>query len=305
MSRVSPFAVVGVVAAAVTLPVFLWSQGPTSAGPATGVVPESTTLPTPTPGTCYGPVATILGTGDPDFLVGTTGADVIAGLSGNDLIIAGPGDDLVCADFGEDVVYGGGGNDRLYGLIGNDVVIGGVGDDYVDGHTGADLLIGGPGNDLMDGTPDQGCCTDVCLGGTGDDAYHNCEEPFDPEGVPTRLLCITPGSPVTPPGTGILLQLIYQQGIPYVLPDREIHWTDEPGLGEIVTSPTLTDFSGYSTASYGLPFDLGQEGDETVTATFPGDARFASSSCEMTFHAVSEGLPQPTPTPTPTPTAGP
>jgi uncharacterized delta-60 repeat protein len=94
--------------------------------------------PQPSPSTCHGKVATILGTPGQDRIRGTKKADVIVALGGNDKVKALGGNDLVCAGDGADQVVGGGGKDRLYGERGKDRLIGG---------TGRDRLVGGPDRD--------------------------------------------------------------------------------------------------------------------------------------------------------------
>ncbi len=135
--------------------------------------------------TCFGEVATIVGTPDDDQLRGTAGRDVIVGLGGQDGIDARAGNDRVCAGSGRDFVQGsmgfdrlqGGagrdflegerGRDRLYGgrsrrgavtsVIGSfsdgygDFLNGGKDDDRLHGEGGVDLLLGEVGDDLLDG----------------------------------------------------------------------------------------------------------------------------------------------------------
>ena len=87
--------------------------------------------------TCFGQVATIVGSGT---IVGTSGPDVIVGSDGPDVINGSFGDDLIC---------GLGGNDTINGGHDNDKIDGGDGDDRIDGSHGDDELYGGPGNDLI------------------------------------------------------------------------------------------------------------------------------------------------------------
>lgn len=269
-----------------------------------GPAPLVTVPPDPPPGTCDGKDATIIGTKGNDFIIGTDGPDVIAAIGGNNIIFALGGDDIVCGGPGRDIIFGGPGNDRLFGWAGDDVIFGGDGDDVLDGHFGNDILVGGPGDDRLDGgiqgSPDPDF--DVCLGGPGFDTYLNCEFLRDPEGIPTRLQCLTPpGGVVEAPGAELRVELTFQQGFPYVLPDKEILWTDGTGPGGVLDTASVTDAWGAAKTFYSIPFDLGVEEEETITATFAGDDRFAGSSCEMNFLAISPGLPTPTPTPTPGP----
>jgi Ca2+-binding RTX toxin-like protein len=81
--------------------------------------------------TCYGRVATIMGTEEADVLAGTAGPDVIAGLGGDDTINAGGGRDLVCPGDGADVVNGGAGTDDIEASEGDDRIEGGPGMDFV------------------------------------------------------------------------------------------------------------------------------------------------------------------------------
>lgn len=91
----------------------------------------------PTPHTCAGIEATIVGTDGDDIIMGTTGNDVIVGLGGNDTIRGLDGNDVICGGDGNDVLFGGNGDDRLFGEAGNDVLI---------GEAGVDTLSGGAGN---------------------------------------------------------------------------------------------------------------------------------------------------------------
>jgi Ca2+-binding RTX toxin-like protein len=67
--------------------------------------------------TCYGRMATIVGTPGDDVIAGTNGPDVIAALGGNDVVDPWKGDDIVC---------GGSGHDSLSGWRGDDVLIAGA-----------------------------------------------------------------------------------------------------------------------------------------------------------------------------------
>ena len=78
--------------------------------------------------TCYGEVATVVGTPGDDVLHGTKNADVIAGLGGNDEIHAkksGIRPDFICGDDG---------NDRMIGAAGVAQFLPGLGDDFVQGN---------------------------------------------------------------------------------------------------------------------------------------------------------------------------
>lgn len=162
----------------------------------------------PAPPTCFGRVATIVGTEGDDALVGTPGPDVIVGLGGNDTIGGGRGSDFICAGPNEyvlhpdgyltarELVHGGRGHDRISGGAGLDVVFGddgrdrirldgnpfvpvedddipeegngGDGNDVVRGGDGNDELRGGEGRDMLDGGPGD----DFLGGDRGDDFLH-------------------------------------------------------------------------------------------------------------------------------------
>lgn len=120
------------------------------------------------PPTCFGEIATIVGTDEADVLTGTPGHDVIAGLGGDDLIRGLGGDDLICAGEGHDTVQGGqgddsidggGGNDRLSGMAGEDLLLGGNGDDQLAGGPGADVVDGGGGSNRIQGGPGADACS--------------------------------------------------------------------------------------------------------------------------------------------------
>ena len=119
----------------------MWAGGVVSSGPA---------LATPT---CYGKLATILG---------TPGDDSIRGTPSDDVIVAGGGNDVVRGLSGDDRICGGSGNDTLSGGDGADLVSGGGLDDVIHGGSsgqlsvtaqgklvGNDRLKGGPGNDTI------------------------------------------------------------------------------------------------------------------------------------------------------------
>jgi Ca2+-binding RTX toxin-like protein len=122
--------------------------------------------------TCFGSVATKVGSRGPDVLNGTRRRDVIVGRGGNDLIRGLGGNDLVC---------GGSGHDRLYAGPGADRVSGGGGNDSLFGDAGKDLLRGDRGNDgcLQQGGGGKQRSCSVVVAAAGDIA---CE----------------PGQPVTP-----------------------------------------------------------------------------------------------------------
>jgi hypothetical protein len=90
----------------------------------------------PTPPTCDGQPATIVGSGT---IRGTHGSDVIVGSRGDDEIHGRRGDDLICAGAGDDLVYAGRDDDLVYGGPGNDELRGNRGFDTVDGEDGRDL----------------------------------------------------------------------------------------------------------------------------------------------------------------------
>lgn len=88
--------------------------------------------------TCFGLLATLVGSDGNDTMSGTSGPDVIATLGGNDHVEGGSGDDRICTGDGDDTFLGEGGSDRLNGGDGSDVLAGGSGDD---------LMVGGAGGD--------------------------------------------------------------------------------------------------------------------------------------------------------------
>jgi Ca2+-binding RTX toxin-like protein len=87
--------------------------------------------------TCFGLLATLVGSDRDDVMTGTQGPDVIATLDGDDQVEGGGGDDRICTGAGADTFFGGQGNDRLNGGADQDALAGGSGDD---------LLIGGAGS---------------------------------------------------------------------------------------------------------------------------------------------------------------
>jgi Ca2+-binding RTX toxin-like protein len=121
---------------------------------------------------CFGQVATIVGTARADTIYGTTGDDVIFAGRGDDTVLGEPldsNDEPIGA--GNDLICGGPGADRiLTGLNGDDRINGGDGDDTVGGRSelGSDVLQGNAGDDfLRDALDDSG--DNVFRGGTGDD----------------------------------------------------------------------------------------------------------------------------------------
>lgn len=96
---------------------------------------------------CFGVLATIVGTGDPDTIAGTSGNDVIFGAGGDDDIRGAGGDDLICGGEGDDILRGGRGNDMIRGNEDNDTIHGGFGDDNLLGGRGEDTASGGEGED--------------------------------------------------------------------------------------------------------------------------------------------------------------
>lgn len=112
----------------------------------------------PPPITCFGVLATIVGTPGNDVLNGTPGDDVIVGLAGNDAINGSGGDDLICGGDGNDAINSGFGNDKINSDAGNDAVNSGPGNDFLDGGPGFDILNGGPGFDTcINGELNVGC----------------------------------------------------------------------------------------------------------------------------------------------------
>lgn len=79
--------------------------------------------------TCFGRVATVLGTSGDDVIDGTAKPDVIVGLGGNDRIRGLGGNDFICGGSGRDRIEGAGGNDKLDGGLDSDTLIGGTDND--------------------------------------------------------------------------------------------------------------------------------------------------------------------------------
>jgi Ca2+-binding RTX toxin-like protein len=121
---------------------------------------------------CYGKVATIVGTEGDDFIKGTARSDVIVGRGGKDRIDGGEGNDIICGGSGGgryktgDLVA----QQELRGGPGNDVIIGGPDKDLILDRAGVDLLIGRGGSDYLaeyDKRVDPQ--SDVLRGGAGQD----------------------------------------------------------------------------------------------------------------------------------------
>ena len=91
------------------LSVLVLATGALTLGP---VAPATTA---PTPATCHGEAATIVGTPGDDRITGTGGRDVIVARGGDDVVAGGRGDDLVCGGDGADDLSGGPGDDHLVG----------------------------------------------------------------------------------------------------------------------------------------------------------------------------------------------
>jgi hypothetical protein len=116
---------------------------PTASSPGSRVDLSATVEPTaqPTPPTCKGKPATIVGTNGNDVRKGTSGKDVIVGLGGNDKLSGFAGNDLICGGAGKDTLKGGKGNDTLLGQKGKDTLKGGPGKDKLKGGAGKDKQI--------------------------------------------------------------------------------------------------------------------------------------------------------------------
>jgi len=146
---------------------------------------------------CYGAVATILGTESNDTLYDSDGPDVIVTFGGNDKVYTrghDRGRDLVCTGDGDDSVYiggsvstitfvaGEGGNDFLVGGDGYDLLNGGTENDTLYGFGSSDNLLGEMGNDRLFG----GAGNDSLHGGSGDDLIEGgdgIDYIYDPLGV--------------------------------------------------------------------------------------------------------------------------
>lgn len=135
------------------------------------------TTPAPSGGasTCFGKVATIVGTSGPDEIVGTSGGDVIMAFGANDTIRARGGPDRVCGGKGEDTIILARGSDKASGGREGDVIVGGPGKDVLVGRKGHDTLSPGEGDDVSKG----GDANDFIVGSPGDDAMRGGEGHFD------------------------------------------------------------------------------------------------------------------------------
>jgi Ca2+-binding RTX toxin-like protein len=123
--------------------------------------------------TCFGKVATIVGTAGPDTLVGQSGvSDVIYGGGGDDHISGGEfySDDAI-PGAAPDLLCGGPGADVMGGSPGNDKMDGGDGNDEVRGNLGADVMQGGIGGDRLidESIADMDAKNDILRGGSGND----------------------------------------------------------------------------------------------------------------------------------------
>lgn len=125
--------------------------------------------------TCFGKVATIVGTDRDNTIKGTRGPDVIWAGRGDDTVYGRGGNDRICGGSGEDRgLYGNKGNDKidagtseratfLYGGAGNDLL-------YEEpGGGDAQEMFGGPGDDVLKAGDSNGTYLDVLDGGPGDD----------------------------------------------------------------------------------------------------------------------------------------
>lgn len=123
--------------------------------------------------TCFGQVATIVGTPGDDVLIGREDtADVIVGLGGNDTVRGA--EDVNAATAPGDRLCGGPGADFVRGGVGEDRIRGGSGHDDVDGSFNLDVVTrGGPGNDQVEDCDSEfsGGVRRIA-GGAGDD--HVC-----------------------------------------------------------------------------------------------------------------------------------
>ncbi|MGQ0632725.1 MAG: hypothetical protein ACT4P1_17050 [Sporichthyaceae bacterium] len=146
----------------------------------TGVCGDGSENSTVTSSTCFGEIATLVGSDGDDTLTGTSGRDIIVARSGNDTINGAGGDDLICGGGEDDVLFGGGGSDFLLGGKGSDQLRGGTGDDELSGGRGSDDLFGASGDDLLSGGPggdqlDGGSGVDEGDGGPGSDSFSRVE----------------------------------------------------------------------------------------------------------------------------------
>ncbi|MCH8814289.1 MAG: hypothetical protein IH957_04205 [Chloroflexi bacterium] len=110
------------------------------------------------------------------------------------------------------------------------------------------------------------------------------------------MVCIGPaGGEISDGFSAIAAILTSHVGMP--LEGFEVLWTDAEGLFAVIDHVSTTDSTGSAETRYGVPFDAGIEGDETVTGTFVGTSEYGPSSCETQFHVESSALPTPTPKP--------
>ncbi len=124
--------------------------------------------------TCFGQVATIVGTPGDDYLEGTNQDDVILAMAGNDIVKGRGGHDLICGGDGDDDLRGGPGNDTILGGPGDDLIAGKQDNDLLMGELGDDTLLGNSGDDILEGNEGS----DYCHGGPhdlGDGADLSCE----------------------------------------------------------------------------------------------------------------------------------
>jgi uncharacterized repeat protein (TIGR01451 family) len=138
--------------------------------PANNEVTERTVIQEPSPVTCAGRQATLIGTTGADTLTGTDKTDVIAGLGGDDTIRGLDGRDVICAGRGVDTVAAGGDSDAVKGGGQSDLIRGASGDDVLAGNGDDDRLRGGSGDDALRGGPGN----DSCKGGRGKDVEKSC-----------------------------------------------------------------------------------------------------------------------------------
>ena len=138
-------------------------------------------VPRPTPHTCNGEVATLVGTAGDDVLRGTDGVDVIVGLGGDDRIYGYNGGDIICGGEGKDRIFGGKRADIIFGGPGPDRINGDVGADQLTGDEGNDRILGGQGDDILDGGRGKrdrlfaGPGTDSCTDAQANTRRTDCE----------------------------------------------------------------------------------------------------------------------------------
>ncbi|HEX2196083.1 MAG TPA: hypothetical protein VHJ76_04075 [Actinomycetota bacterium] len=131
--------------------------------------------------TCFGKVATIVGTDRDNTIKGTPRQDVIWAGLGDDTVYGRGGNDLICGGSGEDRgLYGNKGNDKIDAGTSTraTLVYGGKGDDLLyDAPNGGDAqeMFGGPGDDVLKAGDSNGTYLDVLDGGPGDDVMEQGE----------------------------------------------------------------------------------------------------------------------------------